>query len=123
MDGAEVGVLEEGHEVGLGGLLEGKDGGALESQVVLEVLGGLTDQALEGQLADQKISGLLVAADLAEGDDPGAVAVGLLDAAGGGGGLAGSLGGELLAGGLATFVYRVGMLRSGGVGAGRKQGY
>ena len=102
VDGREVGVLEQADEVGLGGLLEGQDGGALEAEVRLEVLGDLTDQALEGQLADQQLGALLVAADLAEGDSAGSVAVGLLDTAGGGGRLAGRLGGELLAGGLAA---------------------
>ena len=96
MDGAEVGVLEEADEVGLGGLLEGEDGRGLEAEVGLEVLGDLTDEALEGGLADEEVGGLLVLADLAEGDGAGAVAVGLLDASGGGGGLAGGLGGELL---------------------------
>ena len=46
MDGAQVGVLEQAHEVSLGGLLQGEHGGALEAQVGLEVLGDLTDQAL-----------------------------------------------------------------------------
>ena len=102
VDGSQVGVLEEAHEVSLGGLLQGEHGGALEAQVGLEVLGDLTDQALEGQLANEELRALLVAADLTQGDRPGAVTVGLLHAAGGGGGLAGGLGGELLAGGLAT---------------------
>ena len=53
MDGAQVGVLEQADEVGLGRLLQGHHGGALEPQVGLEVLGDLPDQALEGQLADQ----------------------------------------------------------------------
>jgi hypothetical protein len=39
VDGAQVGVLEERDEVGLGSLLEGHDGGRLEPQVGLEVLG------------------------------------------------------------------------------------
>ena len=43
MDGAEVGILEEGDEVGLDGLLEGTDGGGLEAEVALEVLGNLAD--------------------------------------------------------------------------------
>ena len=102
VNGSQVGVLEEAHEVSLGGLLQGEHGGALEAQVGLEVLGDLTDQALEGQLADEELRALLVAADLTQGDRPGAVTVGLLHAAGGGRGLAGGLGGELLAGGLAT---------------------
>ena len=102
VDGAEVGVLEEADEVRLGGLLEGEDGGGLEAEVRLEVLRDLADEALEGELADEQLGGLLVLADLAERDGSGAVAVGLLDAAGGGRGLARRLGGELLAGRLAS---------------------
>ena len=41
VDGAQVGVLEESNKVGLGGLLEGQDGGGLEPEVGLEVLGDL----------------------------------------------------------------------------------
>ena len=59
-------------------------------------------QALEGQLANQKLGRLLVPANLTESDGTGLIAVGLLDTAGGWGTLAGSLGGELLAGSLAT---------------------
>ena len=47
VDGAEVGVLEEGDEVCLGGLLERDDGGSLESKVVLEVLSDLANEPLE----------------------------------------------------------------------------
>lgn len=43
VDGAQVGVLEEGDEVGLDGLLESTDGRGLESEIGLEVLGNLTD--------------------------------------------------------------------------------
>jgi hypothetical protein len=43
VDGAQVGVLEEGDEVGLDRLLEGADGGRLEAEVALEVLGDFTD--------------------------------------------------------------------------------
>ena len=102
MDRAEVGVLEEADQVGLGGLLEREHGGALEAQVGLEVLGDLAHKALERELADQQLSGLLVLADLAQGDGAGPVAVRLLDAACGRGGLARRLGGELLARGLAA---------------------
>ena len=62
VDGAQVGVLEQADEVGLGRLLQGHHGGALEPQVGLEVLGDLPDQALEGQLADQQLGRLLVPA-------------------------------------------------------------
>ena len=68
VDGAQVGVLEEGDEVSLNGLLESTDGGGLEAEIGLEVLGDLTNQTLEGELADQELSGLLVATDLTESD-------------------------------------------------------
>jgi len=68
VDGAQVGVLEEGDEVGLDGLLQGADGGALEAEVALEVLGDLTDETLEGELADEELGRLLVATDLTESD-------------------------------------------------------
>lgn len=68
MDGAQVGVLKQGDEVGLNGLLESTNGRGLEAQVGLEVLGNLTNQTLEGKLADQKLSGLLVATNLTQSD-------------------------------------------------------
>jgi len=113
VDGAEVGVFEEADEVGLGGFLEGEDGAALEAKVGLEVLGDLADEALERELADQELRRLLVAADFAEGDGAGAVAVGLLDAARRRGGLARGLGGQLLAGGLAPGGLACGLLGAG----------
>lgn len=68
MDGAKVGVLKEGDEVGLNGLLKSTDGGRLEAEVRLEVLGDFTDETLEGELSDQELSGLLVTTDLTESD-------------------------------------------------------
>ena len=102
VDGAQVGVLEQANQVGLAGLLQSHDGGALEPQVSLEVLGNLPDQTLEGQLADEELGGLLVPPDLPEGDGTGSVPVGLLHASGGGGALSGGLGGQLLPRGLAS---------------------
>jgi hypothetical protein len=110
VDGAQVGVLEETHQVGLAGLLQSHDGGALEPQVGLEVLGDLPDQALEGQLPDEQLSALLVTADLSQGHGTGPVPVGLLDTSGSGGALAGSLGGQLLPGGLASGRFTGGLL-------------
>ena len=110
MDRAQVGVLEEADQVCLGGLLQGNDSRRLEAQVGLEVLGDLADQALEGQLADQQLGRLLVAADLAERNGARAVAVGLPGAAGGGGGLARRVYGELLAGRLSSGGLASGLL-------------
>lgn len=39
MDGGQVGVLKEGDEVCLGGLLESHDGGGLEAEVGLRGIG------------------------------------------------------------------------------------
>ena len=96
VDGTQVSVLKETNEVGLCGLLEGKDSRSLEAEVTLEILGDLTDKTLEGKLADEQVGGLLVTTDLTESDGSGAVTVGLLHTSGGGGGLTSSLGGELL---------------------------
>ena len=97
VDGAQVRVFKETDEVSLGGLLQGHDGRGLEAEVGLEILGNLAHKTLEGQLPDEQLGALLVTADLTEGHGPGPVSVGLLDTAGGRGGLASRLGGELLA--------------------------
>jgi len=68
MDGAKVGVFEEGDEVGFDRLLKSTDGGRLESKVRLEILSDLTNQALEWEFADQKLSGLLVSTNLTKSD-------------------------------------------------------
>ncbi len=81
MDRAEVGVLEEPDEVRLGGLLKRADGGRLEPEVGLEVLGDLPDQPLERQLPDEQVGRLLEPPDLPERDGARAVPVRLLDAA------------------------------------------
>ena len=80
VDGAEVGVLEETNEVSLGGFLEGEDGGGLESEVVLEVVGDLSDESLERKLSDEELGGLLESSDLSESDSAGSESVGSLDA-------------------------------------------
>ena len=116
MDGAQVGVFEEADEVGLRSLLKGEDGGSLETKVALKVLRDLADETLERELPDQKVGGLLVATDLAEGDGTGAVAMGLLHASGGGGRLARCLCGELLAGGFASGRLAGGLLGAGHFG-------
>ena len=60
MDGCQVGVLKQANQVGLSGLLQGQDGTALKAQVRLEVLGNLTNQALEGQLPAGRLTGSAV---------------------------------------------------------------
>jgi histone H3 len=102
VDGAQVGILEEGDEVSLDRLLESTDGGRLEAQVGLELLSDFTDKTLEWELADEELSRLLVTTDLTESDGSWLVSVWLLDTTGRWGLLAGSLGSKLLSWGLAT---------------------
>ena len=82
VDGAQVGIFEQGDEISLDGLLEGADGRALESEVALEVLGDLTDETLEWELSDEEFGRLLVSTNLSEGDGAGLISVGLLDTSG-----------------------------------------
>jgi hypothetical protein len=83
----------------------------LEAEVRLEVLGDFTDETLEWEFADKELSRLLVATDLTESNGTRLIAMGLLDTAGRGSGLASGLGGELLARGLATSGFTCGMTR------------
>ena len=110
VDGAQVGVLKQTNEVSLASLLEGHDGGALEAQVSLEVLGDLTDQTLEGQLPDQQLGALLVTTDLTESHCARPVTMGLLDTTSCWGTLASCLGGQLLPWGLPPSRFTCGLL-------------
>ena len=110
VDGAQVGVFEEADQVSFGSLLKGHDGRGLEAQVGLEVLGDLTDETLEGELADEKLGGFLVPSDLTESNSSWPVPVGLLDSSGGGSRFTGSLGGQLFSGGLASGGFASGLL-------------
>jgi hypothetical protein len=56
MDGCQVGVFEKTDEVSFAGFLECSNGGGLESQVSLEILGNLTNETLERELSDQELS-------------------------------------------------------------------
>ena len=102
VDGAQVRVFEKTDQVCLASLLQGHDGRALEAQVGLEVLCDFTDQALEGQLADEQLGALLVTTDLTKSDGAGPVAMRLLHSTGSRCAFAGGLGRQLLPRGLAT---------------------
>jgi hypothetical protein len=91
VNGTQVGILEKTNEVSLRCLLKSQHSRGLEPQIGLKVLSNLTNKTLEGGLADEKISGLLVLADFAKGDGSGTITVGFLNASGGGGGFAGCL--------------------------------
>ena len=96
VDGTKVGVLEESNHVSLGGLLECKDGGALESEVVLVLSGDFTNESLEWELSDEEFGTLLESSDFTEGNGTWSESMGLLDTTGGGGLLGSSLVGDVL---------------------------
>lgn len=79
MDGNEIGVLKKSSKVGFGGLLEGLDGGGLETKFRTDVLGKLANEPLKRKLAKEKLCGLLVPPNLTKRDGARAVAVRLLD--------------------------------------------
>nr|KYP75775.1 hypothetical protein KK1_019976 [Cajanus cajan] len=61
MNGTQVGVLKEPNEVCLGSLLQRKHSMALETKIkYLEILSNFTNQPLEWELPDKKLSTLLV---------------------------------------------------------------
>jgi hypothetical protein len=119
MNGGQVSIFEEGHEVGLASLLKGKHGRGLEAEIRLEVLGDFTDEALEGELANKEIRTLLVLADFTESDGTRPEAVRLLDTASRdrGGLLSSLLSGKLLSWGFATSRLASGLLGAGHLGS------
>lgn len=102
VDRAQVGVLEQSNQVSLSSLLECEHCRSLEAEISLEVLRDLADQSLEGELAHQQLSRLLVSADLAKSHGSGAVSVRLLHSSGSRSALTSRLGGELLSGSLSS---------------------
>ena len=56
VNGAQVGVFEEGDEVSLSSFLEGQNSGALESELLLELVSNFSDESLEGEFSDEEIS-------------------------------------------------------------------
>jgi hypothetical protein len=91
MDRTEVGVLKKSNKVGLRGFLKRENRGRLEAKVALEVLRNLTNETLERSLANKKVRGFLILADLTESNSSRTVTVRLLDTSGGRGALAGGL--------------------------------
>ena len=83
MDGTQVGVLKKTYVVCLRGLLQGKDGRSLEPKIsCLKSWAISRTKTLEGELADEKIGGLLVPTDLTKGNSSRSVTVGLLHTSG-----------------------------------------
>lgn len=68
MNGTKVGVCKEAHQIGFCRFLQRQDGRGLKAQVQFELLRNFPNEALEGQLANQKLGALLVLADFAQGN-------------------------------------------------------
>ena len=113
VDGAEVGVLEETNHVGLGCLLEGKDGRGLETELASVLRGDFTDESLEWEFSDEELGALLESSDLTESNSSWSESVGLLDTSGGGGLLGSSLVSDVL-----SWVLGSGVLAGSLLGAG-----
>jgi len=113
VDGAQVGVLEQTDQVSLAGLLKSSNSGRLEPEIGFEILSDFPHQTLEGELPDEQLGGLLVSSDLPESHSSGPVSVRLLHSSGGGSGLPGSLGGQLLPGSFSSGGLTSGLLGTG----------
>ncbi|KAH3671028.1 hypothetical protein OGAPHI_000739 [Ogataea philodendri] len=113
VDGTQVGVLKQGDEVSLNGLLQSTDSGGLESQVGLEVLSNFSHQSLERQFSDEQFGRFLESSDFSEGNSTWLISVRLLDTTGSWGGLSGGLGSELLSWSFSTSGLSCGLLSSG----------
>ncbi|CAL8136754.1 unnamed protein product [Orchesella dallaii] len=92
----QVGVLKKTNQVSFRGFLQSHNSRALETQVGLEILSDFSNKPLEGQLADEELSALLVTTDFSEGDGTRAITMGLLDTSGGWGTLTSCLRRKLL---------------------------
>ena len=79
VDGAKVGVLEETDHVGFRGLLEGKDSRGLESEVVSELRGNLSDESLEWEFSNEEFSRFLEFSDVSKGNSSWSESVWSLD--------------------------------------------
>jgi len=64
VDGAQVGVLKQPDEKRLTCLLQREDGSRLEAKLRFEAHCDLANQALEGELPNEQLGGLLELADL-----------------------------------------------------------
>lgn len=102
VDGAQVGVFEQAHQVRLTRLLQSHHSGRLKPQVGLEILRDFTNQTLKWQLPDQKLGALLVTPDFSQRHRTRSIPMRLFDTAGSGCTFPGGLGGQLLSGCFST---------------------
>ena len=75
VDGTQISIFKQTHQVRFASLLQRADGGTLEPQVGFEILGDIPHQPLERQFPDQKLGGFLVTTDFSKRNSPGPVAM------------------------------------------------
>ncbi len=113
MDSTQVSILKESNEVSLSSFLKCKNCRSLETKIGLEILSDLTHKTLERQLADKKVSRLLVTTNLTKSYGSWTVTVRLLYSSGCGGRLTCSLGCELFTRSLSSGGFTCGLLGTG----------
>ncbi|KAJ6931452.1 hypothetical protein NC652_014829 [Populus alba x Populus x berolinensis] len=113
MNGTQICVLKETHKISLSCFLKSRNGTALEPEISLKILSNFSHKPLEGELADQKLSALLVLPDFSQSNSSWPETVGFLHASGGWGRLPGSLSCQLLARGLASGGFSCSLLGTG----------
>merc|ERR1719492_580485 len=79
MDGAQVGIFKKSNQISLGCFLESHDSARLKPQVGLEILSNFTNKSLEGQLANQKLSRLLVTTNFTKSHSTRTISMWFLD--------------------------------------------
>lgn len=113
VDGTQISIFKQTHQVRFASLLQRTNGRALKPQVGFEILSDLPHQPLEGQLPDEQLGRLLVTTNLSKRHGPGPVAMRLLHPAGRGSAFPGGFCGQLFAGGFPTGGFTSSLLGSG----------
>ena len=96
MNGTKISILKQTNKISFSSFLKSGNITALESEICFEILCDFTNKSLEWKLPYQKLSALLVLADLTKCDGSGTESVELLDSSGCRSRFSGSFGGKLL---------------------------
>merc|ERR1719433_1372284 len=110
MDGAQVGIFKKSNQISLGCFLESHDSAGLKPQVGLEILSNFTNKSLEGQLANQKLSRLLVTTNFAKSNSTRTITMWFLDSTSSRSRFPGSFGSQLFARSLSSGGFTGGLL-------------
>ena len=81
MECAKLRVGQNANQIGLRSLVKSPKSLLLKTKVVLEIIGHLLDETMEGSSSDEQVGTLLIAANLTKGNSTRTEAMGLLDSA------------------------------------------